>query len=87
MNTGQALMHKVVQVIINPIIMLLFASATFFFMWGLVVFISQSDSADARKTGISHMVWGFAGMLIIVTVYGIMSMITSTIGVPLPKMP
>lgn len=87
MNAGEALMHKIVQVIINPIIMLLFALATFFFMWGLVTFMAQSDNTEARKTGLNHMVWGFAGMLIIVTVYGILSLVTNTFGLPLPKMP
>lgn len=80
-------MHKIVEVIINPIIMLLFAAATFFFMWGLVAFMAQSDSTDARKTGLNHIIWGFVGMLIIVTVYGILGLITGTLGIPLPKMP
>ena len=85
MNSGYALVDKLVTLIINPIIMLLFASATFLFMWGLVVFISQPDNTDARKTGLKHIVWGLAGMLIIVTVYGIMNLIANTIGVSLPK--
>ena len=80
-------MGKIVNVIINPIIMLLFALATFFFMWGLVVFIAQPDNTEARKTGLSHMLWGFVGMLIIVSVYGILGLITGTLGIPLPKMP
>ncbi len=86
MNAGQTLVSKMVTLIINPIIMLIFASATFLFMWGLVVFMAQSDNAEARKKGLNHMVWGFVGMLIIVTVYGIMTLIAGTIGVPLPKM-
>ena len=84
-NSGYALVDKMVSLIINPIIMLLFALATFFFMWGLVVFIAQPDNTEARKTGLNHMVWGFAGMLIIVTVYGIMTLVAGTIGVPLPR--
>jgi len=80
-------MHKIVVGIINPIIMVLFALATFFFFWGLVVFMANSDNAEARKKGLSHLMWGFVGMLIIVSVYGIMSMITSFLGVSLPKMP
>ncbi len=86
MNAGQTLVSKMVTLIINPIIMLLFASATFLFMWGLVVFMAQSDNTEARKKGLNHMVWGFVGMLIIVTVYGIMSLIAGTIGVPLPRL-
>ncbi len=87
MNAGETIMQKVVQVIINPAIMLLFASATFLFMWGLVVFMTNPDNAEARKKGLDHIIWGFVGMLIIVTVYGILGLITNTIGVELPKMP
>ena len=87
MNAGQTIIHKIVEVIINPIIMLLFAGATFLFMWGLVVFMANSDNASDRKKYIDHIIWGFVGMLIIVTVYGILGLVTGTLGVPLPKMP
>ena len=85
MSGATSLIDKIVQVIITPIVMLLFAAGTFLFMWGLVVFIFQADSPEARKTGMQHMLWGFVGMLIIITSYGIIHLITGTIGVSLPR--
>ncbi len=84
-NQGFKMLDKIIDVFIDPLIMLLFALATMLFFWGLVVFISQTDNTEARQTGIRHMIWGIAGMLIIVTAYGIVMIITSTLGIDLPK--
>jgi len=84
MSGATSLIDKIVEVIVTPVIMLLFAAGTFLFMWGLVMFIFQPDNTEAKKTGVQHMMWGFAGMLIIITSYGIIGLITGTLGISIP---
>ena len=86
MNDGIGLVDKMVEHIVNPLIWLLFALGTFFFMWGLVVFMYDTENSSERKKGLDHMIWGMVGMLIMVTVYGIISIVTNTFGISLPSL-
>ena len=72
---------KVAAEIINPIITLLFMSALLVLFWGIVEMIWKSDSEEGRTTGRKHLIWGVAGMFIMVAVYGIITLIKGTIGI------
>lgn len=81
---GRAVMGAIVDAIINPIILLIFSAGVFFFMWGLVRFLMNLDNPEGRKTGQNHMLWGIVGVFIMATVFGIISIITNTLGVDIP---
>jgi len=81
---GREIMTKIVS-LIDPLILLIFSAGVLVFMWGLVMFIIQADSTDGRKTGVQHMIWGILGIFIMATVFGIISIITSTLGVSIPS--
>jgi FtsH-binding integral membrane protein len=66
--------------IINPLIVLLFTAALVYFVLGLFKLMKKDDS-KALEEGKQHMLWGIVGMAIMVSVFGIMSFITTTIGV------
>jgi len=72
------------DVILNPIIGLLFALALVLFLWGIVEFFWQADSDLARQKGKSHMLWGLIGLFIMFAVFAIMKIIVNTIGAPTP---
>lgn len=74
-----ALIDKIEKVILDPIITLLFAGAVIYFVWGLVVTITAGDNADKRKDGGEHILWGLIGIFIMVTVYGILNVVSNTI--------
>jgi predicted PurR-regulated permease PerM len=74
------LMESINRVIINPLIVLLFALAVVFFIYGLVKYLLNPDNEEIRKSSKSHMLWGIIGMFIMVSVFGIMSLILNTIG-------
>ena len=74
------LVGKVNRVIINPIIVLAFAAALAYFLYGLVEFLSNTENQEKRTQGKSHMLWGVVGMFIMMAVFTIMSIITNTIG-------
>ncbi len=76
-----SLLYKVNKVIINPIIVLMFAIALLYFLIGMFQFIANSESEEKRTSGKSHMLWGVVGMFIMVAVFTIMSIITNTLGI------
>lgn len=74
------LMQSINRVIINPLIIFLFALAVVYFLYGLVKYLLNPDSEEIRKSSKSHMLWGIIGMFIMVSVFGIMSLILTTLG-------
>ena len=75
---------KVVDLIINPFIVLLFTAALFLFFLGMVQFILGASDETKRQTGKRHMVWGVIGLFIMVGVFGIMAVLLRTFGITLP---
>lgn len=74
------LMSSINKVIINPIIMLLFALAAVYFLYGLANYLLSPDNEEIRKSSKSHMLWGIVGMFIMISVFGIMNLILNTLG-------
>ena len=67
--------------IINPLIMLLFALAVVFFLYGVFEFISNQEDEEAKTKGKSHMIWGIVGITIMMGVFTIMNMILNTLNI------
>ncbi len=81
MRAALAFIHRVNQVIINPIILLLFSVAVIYFLWGVFKYVKDSESSDARAEGRQHMIYGVFGMFIMISVFGIINIVLNTIGV------
>ncbi len=73
------LLNRISDYIVDPVIYLLFTGAFVVFIWGLVQFATHLDNEEARSTGLKHMIWGIVGMAIMVSVNGIVGVITNTI--------
>ena len=58
----------------------MFALALAYFLYGVMQFIINPGNEEIRKTGKSHMLWGVVGMVIMVSVFGIMQLILNTLG-------
>ncbi|MCI0533212.1 hypothetical protein L0Y49_03250 [bacterium] len=82
--TIETLILRVNQYIVNPLIFVLFGAALLFFLWGLVQFIMNSESAEARDVGRRHMFYGAIGMFIMVGVFGIMWVLINSFDLELP---
>lgn len=80
-TTVEGFIHKVDQYVINPIIVFMFAVALVVFMWGVIEFVANRDSDDARTTGRQHMLWGIVGIFIMMAVYAILKIIINTFGI------
>ena len=84
MSIGQFL-NKVNAAIINPLISLMFAAAIIVFAWGVVRFISSTESDEKREEGKRTMLWGIIGLFIMLTVYGIITVLLRTFGIEPPS--
>lgn len=75
---------RLIVYVIDPIIYFLFVLATAMFIWGVFQYMFNANDPDARAQGQQHILWGVVGAAIMVSVFGIIRFVTSTIGVPAP---
>lgn len=81
------LRNLIVDNIINPLLLLLFAVGLLVFVFGVVEFLYGLNShSDARENGKKHMLWGLVGMLIMVVAYSIVRLIIDTVGGDVPRL-
>ena len=79
MNAATNLVQKFTDYIVNPAILVVFAAGFFFFVYGLVEFMWNLNEG-AQSNGKQHMLWGIVGMFVMVSVYGIVALISNTFG-------
>ena len=80
-ETLDEFLGKVNEHIINPIIVLLFALALVIFLFGMAEFIMNADNDEKRSDGKRHMLWGIVGIAIMFSVWAILGIILSTLGI------
>ncbi|MBU6388674.1 hypothetical protein KGQ72_02290 [Patescibacteria group bacterium] len=73
---------RVVVQIIDPLILLLAASAFVVFLWGVFEFIAHAGDEAKRAEGKSAILWGLVGLVIIFGAYGIMNIALGTFNLP-----
>ena len=83
MPSGSVVLQRFVDFIVTPAILLIFTAGFLVFMWGLVAFIWNMREGTDYKQGLQHMIWGMAGMLIMISVDGIVHLISNTLGLDL----
>ncbi len=67
--------------IVNPLILLLFALALVYFLYGVYEFIANGDNDEKKTTGKSHMLWGIVGLTIMMGVWFILGVILDTFNI------
>lgn len=86
MDASAKLANKLSEVIVNPILALIFAAGLLLFVFGVVEFMwGLSSEASKKEQGKQHMLWGLIGMFIMASAYSILKIISNTIGVNLPN--
>ena len=70
------------SMIINPLIIFLFALAMVYFLYGLLEFIWNGSNDEKKTTGKSHMIWGVVGLTIMMGVWTILNILLSTLNIP-----
>lgn len=69
------------KLIINPLIILLFALALLYFLWGLYNFISNQDNEEKKSEGKQSMIWGVIGITIMMGVWTLLNIVLNTFGI------
>lgn len=78
-------LSKVVEQIVNPIILLLSAGAFIVFLWGIFEFVRQAGDEKKREEGRQAILWGLIGLVIIFGAYGIIRLSLNTFGIQVPE--
>lgn len=81
---AERLIHNFNNVILNPIIALLFGVALVVFLWGVFQYIAGGDSETARSTGAKHIMWGVIGLMVMISAFGILNIVLGTFGISNP---
>jgi len=80
MDSAITIISKINQIIINPIIILLFGVALVYFIYGVLEYLVKSKSdPSAIQAGAKHMGWGLFGMFVMVSVFGFLKLIINTL--------
>ncbi len=73
------IISKVMTYLIMPVLEGLFLFTLLMFVWGVVGLIRNGEDSAARTTGQNHILWGTIGMLIMVSAYGIIRIISNSL--------
>ena len=72
------LLGRVNNEIVSPLLWIIFGLAVIYFLYGILVFVKNADSADKRAEGGKHIMWGLIGMFIMISTIGIINLILGT---------
>ena len=78
MNAASDIIGRLVDYVLNPAMLIVFSAGFFLFVYGLVQFLWRLDEGGDNAAGKQHMIWGIVGMFIMVSVWGIVSIIENT---------
>lgn len=80
MQKVYSIISNINEIIINPIIILFFAVAFIYFIYGVFEYIYKSQSDPGKiKEGRSHMAWGLFGMFIMISVFGLFKLLLNSV--------
>lgn len=77
-----ALISALNNVIINPLLLLLFAAGVLVFVVGVAEFFFNFDvrgDQHAKEKGKAHMIWGLVGMFVMASAFAIINVLVNTV--------
>ena len=89
-NTLKDIIDYVTCLIVKSIVPLLFVGALGFFVWGMIQYFLNPNSAKDRASGRQYMVWALIGMFVLFSIAGLVEILRNTFGVegsPIPLLP
>lgn len=79
--TVKDLTTKITDNIVAPIVEVMFVLAFLVFVWGMYEMIASPDDSDARTNGKNAILWSSIGMVIMLSVFGLIRLIGNTVGI------
>jgi hypothetical protein len=80
MEAGEEILQRIITYVIDPSLRVIFTLGLFLFLWGIIEFLWGVKNGEASQKGKDHIVYGLLGMLIMVSVYGIIALIVNSFG-------
>lgn len=63
------------------VVSLLITIAMIGFIWGVIQMFINPNNEEARKQGKSYVIWGLVGLFVIISVWGLVGVLTNTFGI------
>lgn len=67
--------------LIKMVVPFLFTLATAAFIWGIIQYFLNPDNEEKRKQGKSYMIWGLIALFVMVSMWGLVGVLTKTFGI------
>jgi hypothetical protein len=67
--------------LIKSIVPLLFTLAVVGFIWGIIQYFLNPDNEEKRKAGKSFMIWGLIALFVMVSIWGLVGVLSNTFGI------
>jgi len=77
--TFAKLVTQLISLINGSILPFLFTLALFLFLYGVMMYIFKYDDSKRREEGIKMMSYGILGLFIMVSIWGLLSILTNFI--------
>lgn len=74
-------LNRVNEIILNPLIVLMFSLALVYFIYGIIKFLSLEAGDKARDEARKSIMWGIVGMVVMFSVYGLIWFVLDTFGI------
>lgn len=81
MLTTTIIAQRLTNLIVNPLIALVFAAGLLVFFWGVIEFLLalNAGGSSSKEDGKKHMLWGLIGMFVMVAAYALFNFLVSNI--------
>ncbi len=67
--------------LIKAIVPFLITLATVAFIWGVIQYFLNPDNEEKRKKGKEYILWGLIALFVMVSMWGLVALLTDTFGV------
>jgi len=67
--------------LIKSIVPFLFSLATVAFIWGIIQYFLNPENEENRKKGKSFMLWGIIALFVMISMWGLVGVLSNTFGV------
>lgn len=83
MQAGEQILQRIVDYIVYPTIVVIYAVGILIFVVGIVQFLWKLKDGKVDQDGKKHMLWGIVGIVIMVSAQAIIYMLLGTFGIDL----
>jgi FtsH-binding integral membrane protein len=69
---------SIVQSVFSALVPLIVSLAVVVFLWGVLKYVIAGSNKDGKEEGRKFMIWGIIGLVVMVSVWGLVAMVKNT---------